>query len=296
MNTRPDGFYLQGTDAARERFHGGTAVSFEWNIAYACNYRCPYCIFEGKWEEYGPRTAYHTVDEWMTYWQRIFDRYGRASILITGGEPFIYPDFVPLLNRLQALHYPINISSNGSSDFTAFAAACDPQRVSVSLSFHPEHEKLAAVLEKSAFLKRHGFASNLINLCCWPPYVERLGEYSAQAAAAGEKLKVIPFCGTYGGKSYPDSYTAGERRILGMNDSWETNVKRRGTLCAAGQRSALLFPDGKVARCGQIGERHLIGDFFADDFRLMEHPLACDAELCPCLKMVPADEEHRHER
>ena len=43
-----------------------------------------------------------------------------------------------------------------------------------------------------------------------------------------------------------------------------------------------MFPDGKVARCGQVGERVLVGNFFDSEFGLLDKPLACDAEFCPC--------------
>jgi len=84
-------FYLQGTDTSKEGFSNGTPVGFEWNIIYSCNFRCPHCIFEGKWDEYGKRTVYLSVSEWVKHWERIYDRHGRASIIITGGEPFLYP-------------------------------------------------------------------------------------------------------------------------------------------------------------------------------------------------------------
>ena len=54
-------FYLQATDKSLDGFNDKTAVNFEWNIIYSCNYRCPHCIFDGKWEEYGVRTAYVPV-------------------------------------------------------------------------------------------------------------------------------------------------------------------------------------------------------------------------------------------
>ena len=93
-------------------------------------------------------------------------------------------------------------------------------------------------------------------------------EYVKMFKNEGFLIKAIPFCGQYNGKIYPDSYTKEEKDILGMNEVWEKNVKRKGTLCAAGQKSALIFPDGKVARCGQIGERILVGNIFDKSFKL----------------------------
>lgn len=283
-------FYLQGTDFGKERFSGIDQVTFEWNIAYQCNYRCPYCFFEGKWEEYGKRTIFLPVDQWMDRWRKIYDRYGRASILITGGEPFTYPGFIELIGQLSALHYPINISTNASVGLEDFAKTIDPSRVSVTLSFHPAHAALADVLRKSRMMKQHGFRSEYINWVAYPPELEKMDAYIEEARAWNELLKVIPFIGTCKGVAYPDGYTAEEKKKLGMGAVWEQNVKRAGTKCAAGKLSALIFPDGKVARCGQIGERFLLGNILSDDFKLLDAPMECDAGLCPCLKAILPDQ------
>jgi MoaA/NifB/PqqE/SkfB family radical SAM enzyme len=286
MNEKNGKFYLQGSDAKKERFEGVQQVTFEWNMLYACNYRCPHCIFEGKWEEYGPRTVYLSPDQWMTHWQRIYDQYGRVAIVVTGGEPFMYPDFITIIEKLSQMHHPINISTNSSGDLAAFVRHIDPARVSLTLSFQPEFDTLDKVVTRVRLLKHHGFSTGYINFCAYPPYLPDLEKYITEANAAGETLKVIPFYGTYKGSNYPDSYTDDEKKLLGINKRWEDNVRRKGILCAAGQKSALIFPDGKVARCGQIGERVPVGNFFSADFSLLSAPMICDVDLCPCLKAV----------
>src|SRR3989338_4046204 len=96
-----------------------------WNIHYDCNYRCPYCFFEGQWIEYKKRNIYFSVDEWMHCWEKVYDRYGRCFILITGGEPFMYPNFIELVERLSQVHYPINVSTNASKDLEVFVKKID---------------------------------------------------------------------------------------------------------------------------------------------------------------------------
>ncbi len=277
-------FYLQGSDAGKECFTGSKAVNFEWNIIYDCNYRCPHCIFEGKWDEYKKRTVFLSPDEWMNHWRRIHSLYGRASFLITGGEPFLYPGFIDVIENLSEIHYPINISSNSSGDMREFAARIDPAKVSVAFSFQPLSNKLEDVIEKQAFLASKGFIMGTVNLCVYPPYLKQLENYVSAAHKSGVLLKIIPFCGEYQGSRYPESYSAEEKAILGIDEKWENNVKRKGKLCTAGQRSALIFPDGKVARCGRVGERLLLGNIFSENFRLFDSPMECDVDLCPCIE------------
>ena len=277
----------------KEMFHIENRVRFEWNMLYSCNYRCPYCFFEGKWEEYGKRTVFLSVEQWMGHWKRIYERYGSCALVITGGEPFVYPDFIQLIKEISAIHYPINISSNASGDLSKFVSVINPERVSVTLSFHPEYNTIEEIIKKKRFLELNGFRNEFINLCVYPPYTIRLKEYIETAHNSNETLKVIPFIGSYNGHQYPESYSLNEKELLGLDTTWKKNVERKGTLCAAGQKSALIFPDGKVARCGQIGERFLLGNIFDESFELLDAPMHCDAEMCPCLETITVEESSK---
>lgn len=282
--------YLQASSYQKEKFQASRKISFEWNIIYKCNYRCPYCFFKNKWQEYGRRNVILPPQRWKELWKRVYRMYGPASIIVTGGEPFVYPEFISIIKSISEYHFPINISSNGAVNLKRFASEIDPKKVSVSLSFHPEFNSLTEIIQKQKFLREKKFHSEYINLCVYPPYIEKLQEYSKISEKEGESLKIIPFIGHYGGKNYPDGYSEEEKKSLGMDETWEKNVKRKGTLCAAGMKSALIFPDGKIARCGQIGEKFLIGNFFSKDFKLLDNPLPCDAEICPCLEAVLPEE------
>ena len=281
-------FYLQGKDLKDEIVSRFNNVWFEWNITYHCNFRCPYCFFDGKWEEYGPRTVFKSPKEWATLWKRIEDMYGEVFLVVSGGEPFSYPGFADMAARVSKMHY-MNISTNASGDLDEFISKVNPERVSLTLAFHPEYTRLPDIIWRVKKLKAAGFRIDYINLCAWPPYIGRLNGYVTLAEEENMMLKVIPFCGVYKGQNYPDSYTAEEKKILGMDSSWEESVSRKGSLCMAGYRTALIYPDGKVARCGQMGEKYLVGNFFDRGFELLKEPLPCEAERCPCLEAPPAE-------
>lgn len=265
---------------------------FTWNIAYQCNYRCSYCFFEGKWEEYGKRNVYLSPDEWLQYWKRVHDRYGPPYIVITGGEPFNYPHFIELIKRLSRISAHVNISSNSSGDLNRFVKEISPQNVSLSLSFQPEFDRLEDFIDRLIFIKKHKF-DGCVNFVAYPPFLKDIAYYKEKISSIGETLKVIPFFGEYKGTGYPEGYTQEERRLVGIDDDWFKKVRKKGSLCSAGQKTALIFPDGKVARCGQIGEEMVLGSFFDSDFKLLDNPLACEAEYCPCDegKVAPEDDE-----
>ncbi|MBU0694871.1 MAG: radical SAM protein, partial [Candidatus Omnitrophica bacterium] len=266
-------------------------VRFTWNITYNCNYRCSYCFFDGKWEEYKKRNVFLSIDEWMKHWGRAYEKYGPIYLIITGGEPFTYPNFIELIKNLSSLCYHINISSNSSGDLNKFVTEIDPKKVSLSLSFQKEFDKVEDFIARVLFIRAHGF-QGCLNFVAHPHFLDSTEEYRRIIINnTGEELKVIPFFGEYKELNYPQSYTQEERKLVGIDDAWFRKVKRRNSLCAAGWRTALVFPDGKVARCGQIGEKMLVGDFFDPDFSLFESSLPCNAEYCPCDEGEIPDEE-----
>ena len=252
-----------------------------WNIHWNCNFRCSYCFFDGHWQEYARRNVYKTVREWMTYWKRMRDKYGRIFITITGGEPFIYPDFTELIRQLSAIHWPINITTNFSRDLQEFVKSVDYEKVSLSVSFHPQYHQIDSFIGKVKWLRSNKFAG-CNNFVAYPPFMSDLQFYAGKFASIGENLKVVPFIGKHGGKNYPDGYDDAQKRMMGMKEDWLEHKRHKGMVCQAGSFSALLTPEGNVVRCGQIGDRHILGSFFAPDFELSKEPMPCDAEFCPC--------------
>lgn len=258
-------------------------VRFSWITHYSCNYRCSYCFYsEGcGWEILKNRNVYLSPEEWIGHWENIYKKYGRCFILITGGEPFTYPNFIELIRELSNIHYPINISTNSSGDLKSFVNQIKPERVSLSVSFHPEFEKLDAFLEKLKFLRSYRF-NGCVNFLAYPPFLKNLKCYVDKLDSIGERLKIIPFRGIYQQIAYPWGYSEEEMRLIGMEKAWLDKIRKKGFLCQAGKNSALLLPDGEVSRCGQVWYKFIIGNFFDPDFKLLDEPLPCDAATCPC--------------
>jgi sulfatase maturation enzyme AslB (radical SAM superfamily) len=66
-----------------------------WKINNLCNFQCKYCFYEDHSEH--PLTNKHTQEEIVS----AFDRTGETwTIEIDGGEPFLYPKFVDLIEKL----------------------------------------------------------------------------------------------------------------------------------------------------------------------------------------------------
>lgn len=267
-------------------------VRFTWDISYDCNYRCSYCFFNGKWAEYKNRTVYLSADEWEKHWCRICNKYGPIFLVITGGEPFIYPNFIELIEKLSRICFHIDISTNGSGDLETFIKKISPEKVSLSLSFQREFDTIDNFIQKVRLIRKHRF-QGCLNMVAYPPFLGELENVKSKLRSeTQEEFKVLAFFGSWNGIEYPDGYTPQQRRLIGLTDSWFLKKKRKGELCNVGCTSALLFPNGKVARCGQIGERFIIGNFFDPEFKLHDKPLICDVDYCPCAEYsVTGDED-----
>jgi 7-carboxy-7-deazaguanine synthase len=90
-----------------------------------CNLRCSWC--DTPYTSWKPEGADMPLDEIV---ERV-QAHPARHVVVTGGEPMIAPDIVPLTERLRALGLHITIETAG----TVFAAvACDLMSISPKLS------------------------------------------------------------------------------------------------------------------------------------------------------------------
>ena len=93
----------------------------------------------------------------MVHWRRIYDKYGKVRIEITGGEPFIYPRFIEIVKLLSSIHR-VKVTTNMSGDIETFVREIDPERVFLDLNFHPLFvSDLDKYIKKTLLLKNAGF-------------------------------------------------------------------------------------------------------------------------------------------
>lgn len=266
-------------------------ISFNWDIHWVCNYRCPYCWFYGKWEYLKGQNLYPAVEQLVRFWKNIYSKYGKAKISITGGEPFLYPNFTELIKELSQLHM-IEIVTNLSIDIDNFIKEANLENLEIRPSFHPLFADFDTFVERAIALKVKKPEQN-ISYLAWPPQIKQLRFLQDKFLKFGISIFTQPFYGEYKGTRYPDSYTDEEKNIIAPflgNRGGKTfqvePIKTRGKPCAAGQRYAVIHPDGKVLRCGGLNslspDKAIIGNLLDEDFELLREPLPCDSEICPC--------------
>ncbi len=261
-------------------------IYFSWDIHYRCNFRCPYCWFYKDWATLNKRNIYLSPDEWMIHWRRIYDKYGELKIELVGGEPFIYPNFIELVKKLSSIHL-LKVTTNLSGDIEHFAETINPERVNLDLNFHILFIDLETVIKKALILKKAGFKAGICYLA-YPPQMHKIKNLSERFKKEGINFALAAFWGEYNGKKYPQAYTEEEKELMRpyLGDinriTYHLDAKSpKGRLCSAGYKYASIQADGNVVRCGPLGANS-IGNIMDENFRLLENPLPCGSDVCPC--------------
>ena len=277
-----------------------------WNLNQLCNYRCEYCFFPPEilareHAAVGKYSVEHISDS--------FDRTGREwLILISGGEPFLYKEFVSLAKKLTKRHH-IQLTTNLSRPTVyEFGETVNPERVMIiSASFHPiERERrgekaIQDFIEKYLFLKRKGFLM-LANYVTYPPLFSRIRDDFARLRAAGvDTLTTLTFRGNYEGKTYPDAYSQDQLDIinsLAVDEELEKQVSLglnyMGRPCDAGFRYFQMGPGGDLNRCCSILTSH--GNLFEGTYDFDNAPAACSVNTCQdaCMGIVGVELAEKH--
>jgi MoaA/NifB/PqqE/SkfB family radical SAM enzyme len=265
---------------------------FSWDIHWQCNYRCPYCWWQGRWDEIAIHNYYPGREKLTEAWARIYRLYGSAHIDISGGEPFLYPEFMEFINQITDYH-SLTINTNLSFEAKELVGKVKSGRkkIKINATFHPLFAGFKPFVEKASFLQDNGFQIG-VSYLAWPGQIKDIPAYRKRFANKDFQICLLTFWGDYQGKKYPAAYTEREKEIInpilgersGENFQVEPLVVQ-GMLCNAGYLYATIHPDGQVLRCGGGSwekEDSYLGNLFDKNFRLREAPYPCSSRYCPC--------------
>ncbi len=100
-----------------------------------CNMDCKMCFAKMTRAQMLAHAPMRSWQEWLHFCQEAADM-GMLFLLLTGGEPFLYPDFDKLYLALKKLGIYVSINSNGtliSEDIAKFLAQDPPRRINITL-------------------------------------------------------------------------------------------------------------------------------------------------------------------
>ena len=100
-----------------------------------CNMNCDMCYVRLSREEMEKQGRLRTADEWLEIGKQMKDA-GVLFLLLTGGEPFLFPDFPRLYLGLRKMGMILTINTNGTlidEELAEFLGKHKPRRVNITL-------------------------------------------------------------------------------------------------------------------------------------------------------------------
>ena len=115
--------------------HTHTPANGSIELLPLCNMNCDMCYVRLSREEMEAKGRLRTADEWLEIGRQMKDA-GVLFLLLTGGEPFLYPDFRRLYLELRKMGMIITINTNGTlidEELAEFFGKYKPRRVNITL-------------------------------------------------------------------------------------------------------------------------------------------------------------------
>jgi len=138
-------------------------IEIKWHLLYQCNFQCQYCFSMSKWKK---SWKVDDIDKIVDS----FNRLGRTChIFLTGGEPFLFPNFVDLCKKLTERHIISIVTNLSHKDVYWFIEEIDPSRVRFIICNIHMQERLRLNLvedyiKKYHLLKDKGFIVVLVRI------------------------------------------------------------------------------------------------------------------------------------
>ncbi|MFA6094013.1 MAG: hypothetical protein WCU88_13860 [Elusimicrobiota bacterium] len=244
----------------------------------------------GSWERMARLHRAGPWQDWISAWDRVFERYGSCHISLIGAEPLLHPHAAQLIAGVSRRH-AASVITNLSASIETLGKLTDrlpPERVRFGASFHPRGAVLPEFARKLLFLKERGFET-WASIVAWPPFLKELADWTQSLGKTGVFVDIQPFFGKFEGRPYPRSYTHAEQELLvslkpalrqGLSLFQESTL---GRPCVSGYVYAKVLANGDVHRCGSCADSGKpIGNLFDPGFALSETAAPCPRPSCLC--------------
>jgi radical SAM protein with 4Fe4S-binding SPASM domain len=110
-------------------------VSGSMELLPLCNLNCKMCYVRLSPEEMKRQGRLRTWEEWLEAGRQM-QRAGVLFLLLTGGEPLLFPEFKKLYLELRKLGFVLTINTNGTlidEQWADFFAQYKPRRINITL-------------------------------------------------------------------------------------------------------------------------------------------------------------------
>lgn len=190
-----------------------TPISGAFELLPLCNLSCKMCFLRNSAALCKDYSSLLPLDFWLRVASDLQDQ-GTLFLLLTGGEPFLYPEFETLYLELCKMGFILTLNTNGTlitKEKARFLAQHQPRRVNVTLYGTNPATYKKVTGSASAFEKAINGIKNLLevgiqvkmNVSLIPENVDELDAFYTTAHDLGIPLEVNSYM-------YPATREAGE--------------------------------------------------------------------------------------
>ena len=274
----------------RKATSAGMPFSGTFELTPVCNMDCKMCYIRLSRQAQEKIAPLANAERWLKLAQEAKDA-GMLYLLLTGGEPFLHPQFRQIMEGLHQMGLLISVNSNGTmigKDTVTWLKECPQLRIKISL-YGASDETYAELcgnpmgftqtLNAIRLLKEAGISVKL-NCSLTPHNANDLPKMVDIAKQNDLILQVATYMfppvrkdGTLTGKNdrfspedaayymaYGDYLTLGKERFLAQEGQLpevfepEENCEGDGVRCRAGKCSFWITWQGKMMPCGMFPE------------------------------------------
>lgn len=110
-------------------------INGSFELLPLCNMHCNMCYVHMSQGEMKRKGQLHTAEEWIRIGEHL-TKAGTLFLLLTGGEPLLFPDFKKLYLALKKMGMILSINTNGTlldESWADFFAENKPRRINITL-------------------------------------------------------------------------------------------------------------------------------------------------------------------
>lgn len=261
-----------------------------WGITSACNFSCEYCVSKNKVSTrkiLDVKKIPAVKKCWMLKTVKILKSLENEwTIIITGGEPFLYPGFTELCREVTK-DFKISVNTNLSinCEIQKWVEHIAPDKVKqINASLHIEesekHNAVEDFIQNTLLFKKKGFHI-FHNYVLVPSLIKRFKKDYEYFKSREIELWPIPFRGCYEDRRYPDAYSDEAKELIQRYNPYPLwyPFNFKGIKCNAGKTFIRIEENGTVVRCCQ--DNKVLGDIF-NGIILNKKAEPCRAYECPC--------------
>jgi MoaA/NifB/PqqE/SkfB family radical SAM enzyme len=273
-----------------------------WLPLWNCNFRCHYCFGWTNTNALEIQPLANLIKVWDSFFHKIQKTETEIELIISGGEPTIYPNFFELMQYFTTKFFRINIyiCTNLSFNVHDFLNLKIPNnKILFNITFHPACISLDNFINNLIPVKEYiayntiSFVADKDNLKKQENFIKKINNYGIKVNPLNLKFthKNIIREENLQKKEYGNLEVLNskqeinlikeirDKQNLASSDYENSKQSSFGKKCLAGYKYIQIFPNGNIRKCSM--DSTYLGNLFDEDIQLYTEPHRCKQEICP---------------